>query len=77
MTIDKVKQDMLHCIYGLLQEKGFEDNLLEIINDDINIPFINETTELQVFQAIYKAVLAALKRILTRDQLQLPQLKRQ
>ena len=48
----------------LLERKDFKNTLIKGLNDDVDIPFINEKTEKKVFDAIYKQIVKALKNAL-------------
>ncbi len=45
----------------LLEKKDFKKQLIAALNEDIDIPLINEKTEKKVLDAIYKLVIKLLK----------------
>tara|TARA_Y100000768_G_scaffold388458_1_gene384477 strand:+ start:5284 stop:5508 length:225 start_codon:yes stop_codon:yes gene_type:complete len=47
----------------LLDDDEIEKLLIKELNENIDIPIINEKTEKKIMKAIYKAVLTALKRV--------------
>jgi hypothetical protein len=56
-------QDTIDHFIELLEEKSFKKTLIKEINDDVDIPMIGERTEKKVFDAVYKALLRALKKV--------------
>ena len=47
----------------LLEKKDFRKHLVNALNEDVDIPIINEKTEGKVMEAIYKQIIKALKTI--------------
>tara|TARA_B110001450_G_scaffold158061_1_gene147375 strand:- start:268 stop:504 length:237 start_codon:yes stop_codon:yes gene_type:complete len=47
----------------LLDNDEFKKHLIRELNDDIDIPIINEKTERKVLNSIYKAILISLKKV--------------
>tara|TARA_Y100000741_G_C18210889_1_gene541672 strand:- start:87 stop:293 length:207 start_codon:yes stop_codon:yes gene_type:complete len=45
----------------LLEKKDFKKQLIAALNEDIDIPLINEKTEKKILDAIYKLVIKLLK----------------
>ena len=45
----------------LLEKKDFKKQLIAALNEDIDIPVINEKTEKKILDAIYKLVIKLLK----------------
>ena len=45
----------------MLEQKDFKNKLIKELNDDIDIPFINEETEKKVLEKLYKVLLKVLK----------------
>lgn len=45
----------------LLDSDEFRKHLIKELNDDIDIPFINEKTEKKILNAIYKVIMKSLK----------------
>lgn len=46
----------------LLDSDEFRKHLIKELNDDIDIPFINEKTEKKILNAIYKVIMKSLKK---------------
>ena len=67
MIVDKVIIDLLeNAIKDKIKAK-FQNNkqeLIDKINKDIDIPFINEKTEEKIFEAIWESVESVLKGVL-------------
>tara|TARA_Y100000389_G_scaffold140468_1_gene138315 strand:+ start:4152 stop:4391 length:240 start_codon:yes stop_codon:yes gene_type:complete len=47
----------------LLDNGEFKKHLIRQLNDDIDIPIINEKTERKVLNSIYKVILTSLKKV--------------
>lgn len=47
----------------LLDDDEIEKLLIKELNENVDIPIINEKTEKKIMKSIYKAVLTALKKI--------------
>ena len=45
----------------MLEQKDFKNKLIKELNDDIDIPFINEETEKKVLEKLYNVLLKVLK----------------
>lgn len=56
-------QETIDHFVELLEEKDFKKTLIKEINEDVDIPMIGEGTEKKVLNAVYKALLRALKKI--------------
>ena len=56
-------QETIDHFVKLLEEKDFKQLLIKEINDDVDIPMIGESTEKKVLNAVYKALLRALKKV--------------
>ena len=61
-TPDLSQQAFDHFI-ELLEKKDFKNTLITALNDDVDIPFINEKTEAKALNALYKLVVKSLKNI--------------
>ena len=48
-------------IIDMLEKKNFKKSLVKKLNDDVDIPFINENTERQVIEKIYDVLIKVLK----------------
>ena len=47
----------------LLDNDDFKKHLIRDLNEDIDIPIINEKTERKVLNSIYKAVVSSMKKV--------------
>lgn len=47
----------------LLDSDEFKKHLVRELNDDIDIPMINEKTERKLLNSIYKVILTSLKKV--------------
>ena len=56
-------QETIDHFIELLEQKDFKKTLIKEINDDVDIPMIGEGTEKKVLNAVYKALLRALKKV--------------
>ena len=56
-------QETIDHFVELLEEKDFKKTLIKEINEDVDIPMIGEGTEKKVLNAVYKALLRALKKV--------------
>tara|TARA_B100000035_G_scaffold260150_1_gene230964 strand:- start:331 stop:555 length:225 start_codon:yes stop_codon:yes gene_type:complete len=61
-TADLSQQALDHFI-ELLEKKDFKNTLITALNEDIDIPFINEKTEKKAMDALYKLIVKSLKKI--------------
>ena len=61
-TNDLSQQVFDHFI-ELLEKKDFKNTLIKELNEDIDIPFINEKTEKKAMDALYKLIVKSLKKI--------------
>tara|TARA_X000000950_G_scaffold289274_1_gene411511 strand:+ start:17518 stop:17712 length:195 start_codon:yes stop_codon:yes gene_type:complete len=59
----ELKDDVLDALVDLLQEKDFKKKLVKELNDNVDIPIINEKTEKKVMDKIYDTVVKAIKNI--------------
>ena len=51
---------MQHLI-NMLEDNHFKQDLILKLNENINIPFINESTEAKIMDALYETVLNAIR----------------
>lgn len=51
----------------LLEKKEFKKVLLKKLNDNIDIPIINEKTEKKVLDKVYEVLVDALKSVIYND----------
>ena len=61
-TAELSQQAFDHFI-ELLEKKDFKNQLVNALNEDVDIPFINEKTEKKVLDAIYGLVVKLMKKI--------------
>ena len=61
-NVDLPQQAFDHLI-ELLEKKDFRNTLIKELNEDIDIPFINEKTEKKAMDALYKLIVKSLKTI--------------
>lgn len=47
----------------LLDHDEFKKHLIRELNEDIDIPFVNEKTEKKVLTSIYKVIMKSLKKV--------------
>jgi len=63
---DKVKQTLkenFNNYLELLDDNEIEKLLIKELNDNVDIPIINEKTEKKIMKAIYKTILKSLKSV--------------
>ena len=61
--MDSEREKMFNAIIEMLNGDDFKDNFLKEINDEIDIPILNEKKEGKIFKALYKVLLKTLKKI--------------
>ena len=61
--MDPEREKMFNAIIEMLNGEDFKDNFLKEINDEIDIPILNEKKEGKIFKALYKVLLKTLKKI--------------
>lgn len=54
-------------VVDMLEKKDFKNKLIEKLNGDIDIPFINEKTEKKVLGKIYDVFIKVLKETLDQQ----------
>ncbi len=47
----------------LLDNNDFKKHLIRELNEDVDIPIINEKTEKKLLNALYKVILSSLKKV--------------
>ena len=65
-VIDSVKEGLEETkdvLIRQLEKKEFFDALIESLNENIDIPMINEKTEKKIFEAIVNCCVSALKKV--------------
>ena len=50
-------------IVELLEKKDFKNKLIIKINNNVDIPLLNEKTEKKIYENIYKTILSTIKEI--------------
>tara|TARA_B100000424_G_C22904292_1_gene480922 strand:- start:1097 stop:1321 length:225 start_codon:yes stop_codon:yes gene_type:complete len=58
-----LSQQVFDHFIELLEKKDFKNTLIKELNEDIDIPFINEKTEKKAMDALYKLIVKSLKKI--------------
>ena len=58
-----IEQQAFDHLVELLEKKDFRKHLVNALNEDVDIPIINEKTEGKVMEAIYKQIVKAIKTI--------------
>ena len=61
MPYSEITQEVLDQIIDLMEKKDFKNKLIKEINEDVDVPMINEKTEKKVFDSIYKLMIKSLK----------------
>lgn len=52
-TGEVLKNEMIDTLVQLLQEDGFRKDLTKAINEDVDIPIINEKTEKKIINRLF------------------------
>ena len=52
-TGEILKNEMIDTLVQLLQEDGFRKDLTKAINEDVDIPIINEKTEKKIINKLF------------------------
>ena len=60
---DDLSQQAFDHFIELLEKKDFKNTLISALNEDIDIPFINEKTEKKAMDALYKLIVKSLKKV--------------
>ena len=63
MPYSDITDDVKDQLVELLESKDFKSKLLKELNDDVDIPLINEKTEKKVLEKIYKVIIKSIKSI--------------
>ena len=61
------QQQMLSAMIDMLSTDKFKDNLLKELNENVDIPILNEKKEGKVFKALYKIFIQTLEKAATKD----------
>jgi hypothetical protein len=59
----ELSEQALDKLIELLEEKDFKRTLVKSLNEEIDIPFINEKTEKKAIDALYKLIVKSLKNL--------------
>lgn len=51
-----IKSETIEQITDLLNDDDFKKKLIKAINDDVDIPMLNEKTEKKIFNSLYKLI---------------------
>ena len=61
-----LKDMVVKAIAEKLFNEDSKDEIVKALNDNINIPIINEKTEAKVFEAIWESIEAVLKKVILK-----------
>ena len=64
---DNIFQMGAEAILSFLEKEKFQNKLVEKLNENIDIPFINEKTEEKIISALCETVVSALRESLKKD----------
>ena len=64
---DKLDDMALKHLLEFLEKKDFKKKFLKKLNDNIDIPIINEKTEKKVLDKVYDVMVDALESIVDKD----------
>lgn len=53
----------LDNVIKLLEQKNFKKKLMKQLNNDIDIPLINEKTEQKILDKVYEIIISTIKNI--------------
>jgi len=56
-------KSVLDNLIKLLEQKDFKKKLMKQLNNDIDIPLINEKTEQKILDKVYEIIIATIKNI--------------
>ena len=57
-----IQDTAITALMELLSDDVFEKKIIKAINEDVDIPMINEKTEKKVFKAIFKVIKTTLQK---------------
>ena len=60
-SASELTDDMHDALVKLLEKKEFKKTLIRKLNENVDIPIINEKTEKKVLDKIYDTILSAIK----------------
>jgi len=60
---DTLMDASMDHLIELLEKKEFRTKLLQRLNENIDLPFINESTELKILDALYSTILHTISNI--------------
>ena len=56
-------KSVLDNLLKLLEQKDFKKKLMKQLNNDIDIPLINEKTEQKILDKVYEIIISTIKNI--------------
>ena len=56
-------KSVLDNLIKLLEQKDFKKKLMKQLNNDIDIPLINEKTEQKILDKVYEIIISTIKNI--------------
>ncbi len=59
--MEHLTQHSMQHLINMLEDNHFKQDLILKLNENINIPFINESTEAKIMDALYETVLNAIR----------------
>jgi hypothetical protein len=60
--MDDTKQKLIAEFIKFLEDDDFKDIFLEELNEEIDIPILNEEREGKIFKALYRVIIKSLKK---------------
>tara|TARA_B100000424_G_scaffold253720_1_gene231126 strand:- start:74 stop:268 length:195 start_codon:yes stop_codon:yes gene_type:complete len=60
---DKLTSELKDSLVHLLEKNNFKKHLIRELNENIDIPIINEKTEKKILDKIYETILVAIKKL--------------
>lgn len=58
-------KSVLDNVIKLFEQKDFKKKLMKRLNDDIDVPLINEKTEQKILDKVYEIIISTIKNIET------------
>lgn len=60
--MDAEKKELIHSILDLFESDEFKKTFLNEINEEVDLPFLNEKKEGKVFKALYSVLMKTLRK---------------
>lgn len=60
--MEDTKQKLITEFIDFLEDDDFKDIFLEELNEEIDIPILNEEREGKIFKALYRVIIKSLKK---------------